>query len=85
MKEVYINNLDGLNRCIEYYNKQYDDSPTLSDLKDLFNNCIHDGQDIGDQMGFSVSDQYQDRCYLFEVIDVTDEYIFVEFLGMMKG
>lgn len=85
MKKVYIYNWSDFVYFHDYYDKLYKDNPTIANLKVRIIESIANCGDLGDCLCYSVSSKNEDRCYHFMVEDITDKYIAVQFLGMMKG
>ena len=85
MKKVYIYNWSNFVYFHDYYDSLYKDNPTIENLQVGINESIANGDDVGSWLCYSVSSKNEDRCYHFVVEDITDKYIAVKFLGMMKG
>lgn len=85
MKKVYIYNWSNFLYFHDYYDKKYKDNPTIANMKVRINESIANGDDVGSWLCYSVSSKNKERCYHFVVEDITDKYIAVQFLGMMKG
>lgn len=85
MKKVYIYNWSNFVYFHDYYDSLYKDNPTIENLQVRINESIANGDDVGSLLCYSVSSKNEDRCYHFVAEDITDKYIAVKFLGMMKG
>lgn len=85
MKKVYIYNWSNFVYFHDYYDKKYNDNPTIANLKVSIVESIANGADVGSWLCYSVSSKNENKCYHFVVAEISDKHISVQFLGMMKG
>lgn len=84
-RKVYIYNYNSFIGYNNYYMRKFGDSPSMDELKSRIDTLCVDDSFINEFITYSVSAQYEDRCYQFRILDVTDDFVAVKFMGMIKG
>lgn len=85
---VYIENSFQLWEDYTYYKNKYPNSYTTKDdlIKSIFATTQEDEElvGVGWSFGISVSDEYENRCYEFEIVDFNEDRVLVKYVGLAK-
>lgn len=83
---VYIENSFQLWEDYTYYKNEYPNSYTTKDdlIKSIFATTQEDEElvGVGWSFGLSISDERENRCYEFEIVELNEDRVLVKYVGI---
>ena len=80
---VFIDNIVSLHEDIAYYSQRFPNShTTYEDLKKALDGRENDP--VGSIFGYSVSSEWLDKCYGFEIDKVDVKNTYIRYIGIWK-
>lgn len=77
-----IHRIGELTKDVEYYAKMFPNNHFT--LQELINQLKKDALLLGDEFGYSVSGEWEERCYCFKVLSSNPELVEIEYIGIGK-
>ena len=81
---VFINNYMDLQNDMHFYQEEFPSThTTYNSIKTIVNR--HDEDPVGAVFGVEVANDWNEKCYGFEIDKVTSENTYVQYVGIWKS